>query len=78
MLNGDRHNRRDAAGHDTRAIQGWLGHRSIQHSRLQGAGAETGQRFRAGLILACSLGANMLDDGWVVLRHTAYGSAYLL
>jgi Phage integrase family len=28
-------------GHDTRAIQGWLGHRSItQHRRLHGAGAE--------------------------------------
>jgi site-specific recombinase XerD len=37
-------------GHDTRAIQGWLGHRSITSTAvLNGAGAETVQGLLAGL-----------------------------
>jgi integrase len=35
-------------GHDTRAIQGWLGHRN-QHRSLHGLGAEPVQGFLAGL-----------------------------
>jgi integrase len=36
-------------GHDTRAIQGWLGHRSITSTAVYSAGAEQVQGFLAGL-----------------------------
>jgi hypothetical protein len=46
-------------GHDTRAIQGWLGHRSIT-SGLHGLGAQSFQGFLAGLAMA-GISAEALD-----------------
>ncbi len=45
-------------GHDTRAIQGWLGHRSITSGGLHGAGAEPVPGLLEGLI--CSQGTNVM------------------
>jgi hypothetical protein len=39
MPNGGHHNRRGGAGHDTRAIQGWLGHRAITRTAVYTAPA---------------------------------------
>jgi integrase len=35
------------AGHDTRALQAWLGHKNIQHSALHRAGAGSVQGLLA-------------------------------
>jgi hypothetical protein len=43
-------------GHDTRAIQGWLGHRSIIHGGLHRAGAQQVQGLLAGLAKALKIG----------------------